>query len=100
MAKKTGPHPAAMDPKVARTLLGKLATDDAFRELFQKDASAALAQVGYAVPAGAGNGGICLQLAAGESLAPKESFARDRATMESLLGSMPFNFDCPPELKA
>jgi putative modified peptide len=99
MTKKTGPQPAAMHPKVTRTLLDKLATDDAFRELFQKDATAALAQIGYAVPAGEGNGGVCLQLAAGESLASKESFARDRATMESRLGGLPFNFDCPPELK-
>lgn len=99
MAKKTGPHPAAMDPTVARALLDKLATDDAFRELFQKDATAALAQVGYAVPAGDGNGGVCLQLAAGERLASKESFARDRTLMENRLGGLPFNFDCPPELK-
>lgn len=99
MAKKTGPRPAAMDPKIARTLLDKLATDDAFRALFQKDATAALAQIGYAVPAGEGNGGICLQLAAGERLAPKESFARDSATMQNKLGGLPFNFDCPPELK-
>lgn len=34
-------------PEVADKLLDKLSSDDAFRELFQKDARAALVQVGH-----------------------------------------------------
>ena len=99
--KKTGPRPAALAPKVVRALVDKLATDDAFRALFQDDPASALAQVGYVVGEADGNVATCLQMSAGASLASKETFARDRTKMEEALIALPFSFvfDCPPELQ-
>ncbi len=39
-----------MPPDVAACLLSKLATDDAFRELFKSNPRQALSEVGYALP--------------------------------------------------
>ena len=100
--KKAGPRPAALEPKVVRKLLDKLSTDNEFRRLFKKDAAAALAKVGYVVPAGEGDVGACLQFAPNHRIAPKAAFVRDRAKLESALSSLPFSFtfDCPPGFKA
>ena len=102
MATKKSGAAAPLDPKVARKLLDKLGTDNEFRRLFKKDASAALAKVGYVVGTGEGDVGTCLQMAASDSIAPKAMFVRDRAKLESALVALPFHFtfDCPPELKA
>lgn len=45
-----GPKTAPLEPKIVDRLLGLLANDDEFRELFQKDPVAAMEQVGYQPP--------------------------------------------------
>ncbi len=100
-----GNGPAPRDPKVIKTLLDRLTTDDDFRELFQKDASAALAEAGHRAPSdtlrtglsAAPSAGTCLQMQAGASLASKEDIAAQRAKLESTL-AMIQGFMCPPEL--
>lgn len=100
-----GNGPAPLDPKVIKTLLDLLTTDDDFRELFQTDANAALARAGLrsagddlrtglAATAGAG---ACLQMKAGQTLASKQDIAQQRTKLESTLG-MVQGFMCPPEL--
>lgn len=93
MAMKKGPAPAPLEPKVARKLLDLLSTDNDFRRLFKKDAHAALLKVGYKPPAGADparaaalSGGQCMQLKAGDRIAPKAAIVRDRAKLESSMG--------------
>lgn len=104
MATKKGPAPAPLDPKVARKLLDLLSTDNEFRRLFKKDAHAALVKAGWKPPAGAEStatvsGGACLQLKAGERIAPKAKIMRERAKLEAGLAP-PFKFACLAELKA
>jgi putative modified peptide len=104
MATKKGPAPAPLDPKVQKKLLDLLSTDNEFRRLFKKDAHAALVKAGWKVPAGcentaAASGGSCMQLKAGERIAPKAKIIRERAKLEA--GTPPpFKFDCPAEFKA
>lgn len=90
MANQKGPPPAPLHPNVARRLLDLLSTDDDFRDLFQRDAHAALLQAGYVPPHGtepaqasALSGADCLQLSGTDQLASKEQIARDRAKLES-----------------
>ncbi|MCL1635892.1 NHLP-related RiPP peptide [Luteimonas sp. SX5] len=109
--KKTGkgPGPAPLDPKVVKKLLDLLSTDNEFRRLFKKDANAALVQAGYKPPAATkalttgltatATAGACLQMGAGDSIATKESIARDRAKLEEAM-SLPFSFRCPAALLA
>lgn len=108
--KKTGkgPGPAALDPKVIKKLLDLLSTDNEFRRLFKKDANAALAKVGHKAPAttamttslaATATAGGCLQMGEGDSIATKESIARDRAKLEEAL-SVPFSFRSPAQLVA
>lgn len=104
--KKTGkgPGPAPLDPKVVKKLLDLLSTDNEFRRLFKKDAHAALVKAGHkplattsALTTGltaTATAGGCLQMAAGDSLATKESIVRDRAKLEMAL-SKPFSFMSP-----
>lgn len=101
-----GNGPAPLDPKVIKTLLDLLSTDDDFRSLFQKDASAALRQAGYTPPstegmktglAASASAGNCLQMQATDSLASKADIARERAKLESTL-AMIQGFMCPAEL--
>src|SRR5690348_8264749 len=91
MANQKGPPPAPLHPNVARKLLDLLSTDDDFRDLFQRDAHAALVQAGYVPPHGSDpaqasaiSGGDCLQLSGTNQLASKEQIARDRAKLEAL----------------
>lgn len=91
MANQKGPPPAPLHPHVANKLLDLLSSDDDFRDLFKRDAHAALIQAGYVPPSGSDpatasaiSGGDCLQLSAGDQLAPKEQIARDRSKLESL----------------
>lgn len=105
MATKKGPAPAPLDPKVQKKLLDLLSTDNEFRRLFKKDAHAALVKAGWKAPAGcentaAGSGGACLQLKAGERIAPKAKIVRERAKLETQVGAPPFAFVCPAGLKA
>lgn len=99
MATKKGDKPAPLDPNVAKKLLDKLATDNAFRRLFKKDAHAALAQVGYKVAPGATSAGQCMQLASTDRIAPKAKIARDRAKLESAM-NVPISFLCAKEFSA
>jgi putative modified peptide len=101
-----GNGPAPLDQKVIKTLLDRLTTDDDFRELFQRDASAALAEAGHRAPAAdamrtgltaAPTAGGCLQMQDGAVLASKEAIAAQRAKLESTL-AMIQGFMCPPEL--
>lgn len=101
-----GNGPAPLDPKVIKTLLDLLSSDDDFRSLFQKDANAALLQAGYKPPSAEGmktglaasaSAGSCLQMQSTDSLASKEDIARDRAKLESTL-AMIQGFLCPAEL--
>lgn len=98
MASK-GTKPAPLDPKIARKLLDKLATDNGFRRLFKKDAQAALAQVGYKVEAGAPSAGSCIQLKPTDRIAPKAKIARDRARLEHSL-NIPISFLCAKDFSA
>jgi len=99
MAKKKGPGPAPLDPKVTKKLLDRMSTDNDFRRLFKKDAGAALAQVGYRVEAGATPAGGCMQLKSGARIAPKTKIVRDRAKLEQTLNSV-VNFSAASDFSA
>jgi putative modified peptide len=104
MAIKKGPAPAPLDPKVQKKLLDLLSTDNEFRRLFKKDAHAALVKAGWKAPAGvestaAASGGVCLQLKAGDRIAPKAKIIREREKLETLR-TEPFQFDCCTGFKA
>lgn len=110
MAMKKGPGPTeALDPKVVRTLLDRLSTDDDFRDLFQRNAHAALVEAGWERPTtsasslapiddAALSGGNCLQLAAG-TLASKEKINAQRGKLEKSLSGI-VNYGAPMELQA
>lgn len=90
MTNGKGPPPAPLHPRVARKLLDLLSTDDDFRDLFRRDAHAALVQAGYEAPAGTestagASGGGCMQLSGTDQLASKEQIARDRPKLEQSL---------------
>lgn len=87
MANSKGPGPGPMHPDVTNRLLDKLSTDDDFRDLFARDAGAAIAQVG-----GDPSGGECMQLAAGHTLASKEQIAADREKLMNVM-NVPWSFD-------
>src|SRR5690606_37868706 len=95
MARKKGPAPAALEPKVARKLLDLLSSDNEFRRLFKKDAHAALVKAGYKAPAGtepataaAASGGACMQLKTSDRIATKQAIQRDRAKIEANLAQV------------
>lgn len=105
-----GNPPAALEPQVVKKLLDLLSSDDDFRDLFQRDADAALVQAGHVAPAGnalkstmtesmAPSAGSCLQMMAGASLASKEAIMQERAKLEQTLNAIQ-HFDCPAELQA
>ena len=106
MANQKGPPPAPLHPRVVNKLLDLLSTDDDFRDLFKRDAHAALVQAGYEVPEGADasqasalSGADCMQLATSETLASKEKIAEQRTKLEKTM-SMIQGFGSPAELKA
>ena len=111
MAMKKGPGPTEpLDPKVVRTLLDRLSTDDDFRTLFKQDAHAALVEAGWTpsetaatslapVDDAARSGGSCLQLAADTELASKEKIQRERRKLEATLNGI-VNYGVPMELQA
>ena len=92
MANNKGTPPAPLHPQVARKLLDLLSTDDDFRNLFKRDAHAALVQAGYVPPHDADptmlsalSGGDCMQLSSSDTLASKEKIAQDRQKLEESL---------------
>lgn len=92
MANQKGPPPAPLHPNVARKLLDLLSSDDDFRDLFKRDAHAALVQAGYVPPHGSDptqaaalSGGACMQLSPSDTLASKETIAQDRQKLEESL---------------
>ena len=92
MANNKGTPPAPLHPQVARKLLDLLSTDDDFRDLFKRDAHAALVQAGYVPPHDADptmlsalSGGDCMQLSSSDTLASKEKIAQDRQKLEESL---------------
>lgn len=89
MSKNQGPDGLAAG--VASRLVDLLASDDDFRARFQDDPHSALAQLGYASVAGDASGADCLSLKAGQQLASKESFARDRERLQAAL-QLPMTF--------
>lgn len=92
--KKVGPQP--LDAAVANRLLDLLSTDDAFRELFVRDARAALETAGYVNDdPTAAHPAMCLQV---HALASKESIAASRSKLTSSLNAI-HGFDAPRELK-
>lgn len=107
--KKKGPGPTEpLEPKVVGNLLDLLSTDNTFRRLFKKDAHAALVQAGWKAPAGAASGAVpvaalsggnCMQLSAGDRIAPKAKIIRERAKLESTLNSV-VKFDPAAEFLA
>jgi putative modified peptide len=111
MAMKKGPGPTeALHPKVVRNLLDRLSSDDDFRDLFSRDAHAALVEAGWKPSADAGasltttdaaalSGGNCLQLSAGATLASKEQIQARRGLLEDSLHAI-VNFATPNELQA
>jgi putative modified peptide len=111
MATKKGPGPTEpLDPKVVRKLLDLLSTDDDFRDLFKRDAHAALVEAGWTAPETAAtslapvdeaalSGGNCLQLASDVELASKEKISRERGKLERTLNGI-VNYGAPAELQA
>jgi putative modified peptide len=108
MAMKKGPGPKEpLDHKVVRNLLDKLSTDDDFRDLFKRDAHAALVEAGWTAPAdddgtvdaAARSGGNCLQLASDVELASKEKIRQERTKLERTLNGI-VNYGAPAELQA
>lgn len=106
MANQKGPAPAPLHPNVARKLLDLLSTDDDFRDLFQRDAHAALVQAGYQAPPGTEpsmaaslSGGNCMQLEPHATLASKEQIQASRAKLEKSM-SLIQGFEPLAELKA
>ena len=95
MANQKGPPPAPLHPHVAKKLLDLLSTDDDFRDLFKRDAHAALVQAGYVPPHGSDptqasalSGGACMQLSPSDELASKEAIAQDRVKLERSLATI------------
>ena len=74
---------------IADKLLDKLSSDDAFRELFQSDARAALAQIGYHTPTGdqGVRGSDPLMCCSVKGLASKETIRAGRAKLRAALTS-------------
>jgi putative modified peptide len=108
MATKKGGPTEPLHPKVVKTLLDRLSTDDAFRDLFQNDAHAALVEAGWEAPASAAaglaptdhaqlSGGSCLQLKDGAQLASKEQISQQRSKLEESLHAV-VNFYAPQAL--
>jgi putative modified peptide len=80
--------PFKLTPKVVDELLDKLSSDDAFRDRFQADPRAALAEVGDESAKSAGPGArgpwSCLTVA---KLAPKEQITASREVLRQQLSA-------------
>lgn len=107
MAMKKGGPKAPLDKKVVKNLLDRLSSDDDFRDLFQRDAHAALVEAGWEAPASTEtslmaedesslSGGSCL-MKSGATLASKDSITAARSELEGDLAAI-VNFDAPRAL--
>ena len=71
--------PPGLPPRIAKLLLDKLETDDAFREAFAKSPGQALRSIGHADAA------PCLALKAGQTLASPEQIKAQRSKLEEVM---------------
>ena len=71
--------PAGLPPRIAKLLLDKLETDDAFRQAFSKAPSDALRSIGHADAA------PCLALKAGQTLASPAQIKAQRSKLEEVM---------------
>lgn len=79
--------------EVVSRLLDGLANDDQFRELFQSDPRAALAQIGHVTPeADVGKEGVDPVVCCTGRLASKEEIRRSAELLRERLSSVPFSF--------
>lgn len=79
----------------ADKLLDKLSSDDKFRERFQSDARAAVAELGYETPAadvGLEGSDPLLCMSSGTALASKEDIKASRAKLREQLSGVPFHY--------
>ena len=74
--------PPGLPPRIAKLLLDKLETDDAFREAFSKAPAQALRSIGHADAA------PCLALKAGQTLASPEQIRAQRSKLEEVMSGI------------
>ena len=71
--------PPGLPPRIAKLLLDKLETDDAFREAFAKSPGQALRSIGHADAA------PCMALKAGQTLASPAQIKAQRSKLEEVM---------------
>ena len=71
--------PPGLPPRIAKLLLDKLETDDAFREAFAKAPGQALRSIGHADAA------PCMALKAGQTLASPAQIKAQRSKLEEVM---------------
>lgn len=71
--------PPGLPPRIAKLLLDKLETDDAFREAFAKSPGQALRSIGHADAA------PCMALKAGQTLASPAQIKAQRGKLEEVM---------------
>ena len=71
--------PPGLPPRIAKQLLDKLETDDAFREAFAKSPGQALRSIGHADAA------PCMALKAGQTLASPAQIKAQRDKLEEVM---------------
>jgi len=71
--------PPGLPPRIAKLLLDKLETDDAFREAFAKSPGQALRSIGHADAA------PCMALKAGQTLASPAQIKAQRDKLEEVM---------------
>ena len=71
--------PPGLPPRIAKLLLDKLETDDAFREAFAKAPGQALRSIGHADAA------PCMALKAGQTLASPAQIKAQRGKLEEVM---------------
>ena len=71
--------PAGLPPRIAKQLLDKLETDDAFREAFAKSPNQALRSIGHADAA------PCIALKEGATLASPAQIKAQRSKLEQVM---------------
>ena len=74
--------PPGLPPRIAKLLLDKLETDDAFREAFAKAPGQALRSIGHADAA------PCMALKAGQTLASPEQIRAQRSKLEEVMSGI------------
>lgn len=79
MSQDNTASPAGLPPRVAKALLDKLESDDAFRDAFANSPATALRSLGYT------EASPCLALKAGQTLASPAQIKAQRSKIESLM---------------